>query len=75
MLNKLEKAFFEAATGRIIFICLFLAGGIGNAMFNGNFIESFPNGAVIGISTWAVLLLVLGRQRRRNSEKQRRLHV
>ena len=48
MLNKLEKAFFEVTTGRIIFICLFLAGGIANALFHGNFIKTFPNGAVLG---------------------------
>ena len=75
MLNKLEKAFFDAMAGRVIFICLFLVGGISNTLFNGNFIESFPNGAVTGISTWAVLLLVFARRRRRNAEKQGRLHV
>lgn len=75
MLNKLEKAFFEAATGRIIFICLFLSGGIANALFHGNFITTFPNGAVLGVGIWAALAYCLARRRQRNASKQRRLHV
>ncbi len=75
MLTKFEKAFFDVAAGRVIFLCFVLAGGATSVAFRGHFIDTFPVGAVVGIAVWYALAYGLARRRRRNAEKQGGFHV
>lgn len=77
MLNQLEKAFFDVATGRVIVILYALLGGVVVSVSSSrSFAAMFPYGLMAGLFLWSVCGWLLAKRRvRRQGNEQRRMHV